>query len=338
MKSREVFLRALARKTVPRPATGSATSVVTVDLMDEVGIAFPEAHLDPARMSGLAAAGHELLGFDNVMPIFGVWHESEALGCRVEWGEKGRMPDCREHLHEDLSEPIVIPSDLLERPGCAVPLEALRLLRRRFGDEVAVLGKVFGPWTLAYHLFGVENFLAATLLEPLAVRRVLRTLTEVTVLFGEAQADAGADALCLGDHCTRDLCAPTAYRDFLAGLHRELHGRLRLPLVLHICGDTADRIAYVAGTGIECFHFDSKVTAARARELAGPGLSLMGGSSNFSIVREGSPEAIEADVREKVAAGIDIIGPECAVPLDAPWRNLRLIAEAAKASAPGGRP
>ena len=46
MTPREVFLRRLARQPAHRPAVGSATSVVTADLMDEVGVQFPRAHVD----------------------------------------------------------------------------------------------------------------------------------------------------------------------------------------------------------------------------------------------------------------------------------------------------
>jgi len=192
------------------------------------------------------------------------------------------------------------------------------------------LGKVFGPWTLGYYVFGVEPFLMATLLEPNAVKRAMRKLIEVTVAFANAQIDAGADALTLADHCTRDLCSPDAYRDFLQELHHELHERIPCPIVLHICGNTADRLGYLRETGLECFHFDSKVPAAQARTLAGKKLSLMGGTSNFTVVRNGTTASISQDVQEKLAAGIDIIGPECAVPLDAPWINLRTLTEEAK--------
>ena len=34
---------------------------------------------------------------------------------------------------------------------------------------------------------------------------------------------------------------------------------------------------------------------------------------------------------EKKRHGIEIIGPECAVPLDAPWRNLKMLTEEVKA-------
>jgi len=325
MSPREIFLRSIRRDRVPRPATGTVTSVVTMDLMEQVGVYFPDAHLDAELMARLAAAGHEVLGFDNVMPLFSVWHESSALGCEVDWGARDRMPACRRPLYR-IGDPIRIPPDLLQRPGCRAPLDALRILDRRLGDHVAVVGKVFGPWTLGYHLFGVEEFLIATVTAPDKVKLAIDRLKEVSVAFGNAQAEAGAVALCLGDHATRDLCSPEAYRTFLRDVHRELAERISVPLVLHICGDTADRIPMIAETGIPCFHFDSKVPATAARRLAGERLALMGGTSNIEIIQHGTPETIAADVREKIRAGIDVIGPECAVPLDAPSRNMSVLA------------
>jgi len=329
MQPREIFLRALQKKETERPATGCVTSIATVDLMEEVGVFFPEAHLDPEKMAELAAAGHEVLGFDAVMPLFGVWHESAALGCPVNWGEVDRMPDCSAHLYK-IDDEIRIPPDLLEHPGCAVPLEAIRLLRKRFGDRVAVVGKAFGPWTLGYHIFGVEEFLINTILRPDAVERAMEQLEEVTVRFGMAQLEAGADTLCLADHATRDLCSPDAYRDFLLGTHRKFAERFPCPLVLHICGDTSDRIPYIRETGLSCFHFDSKVPTATARELAGERLALMGGTDNIAVIRNGDEESVRRDVEAKKRWGIEVIGPECAVPLDAPWANMKTLADAVK--------
>ena len=314
---------------MPRLAAGSATSIATIDLMHKVGAFFPEAHINPETMARLAMAGHTELGFDNVMPLFGVWHESAAMGCPVEWGQIDRMPDCRSHLCK-VGDEIRIPEDLLTQPGCRVPLEAIRLLRKRLGDEVAIVGKVFGPWTLGYHVFGVEEFLINTLLAPDQIKRAMATLKEVTVAFGLAQIEAGADALCLADHATRDLCSPGAYREFLMEVHTEMVERLGCPLVLHICGDTSDRIGHIRQTGLACFHFDSKVQAGMARDLAGPRMALMGGTSNLETIRKGTQEAIRQDVREKIAVGIDVIGPECAVPLDAPYRNMRILVDEVK--------
>ena len=372
LKPREIFLTALRRGQVPRPATGSATSIVTADLMAKVGVHFPEAHLDARKMSQLAAAGYTELGFDNVMPLFSTWHDAAALGCKVDWGDDHRMPDSRERLYR-VGDDIRIPRGFLRKPSCKVALDTLRMLKEEHGAEVAIVGKVFGPWTLGYHLFGVEEFLINTLDNPSAVRKAMSVLKEATVMFGKAQIEAGADALCLADHATRDLCSPAAYRDFLFEIHQEINARLGCPVILHICGDTSDRIGYIRETGIACFHFDSKTGAPRraqraqrtangsngedgddsgitasatttageplptdaaslARQLAGDRLALMGGTSNLLIIKDGTEEAIRNDVREKIAAGTDIIGPECAVPLNAPWRNMKILtAEARRA-------
>ena len=329
MKPRDIFLSALQRLPTPRPATGSATSVVTTDLMRKVGVSFPEAHLEARAMADLAKAAVTELGFDNVMPLFSVWHESEALGCEVDWSPSDRMPDSRGRIYA-IHDTIRVPKDLLKKRGCRVPLKALAMLKKDIGADFAVVGKVFGPWTLGYHLFGVDEFLINTLLEPDAVRRAMDALKEVTVRFAKAQIDAGADALCYADHATRDLCSPDAYRDFLIDLHAEMVERIPCPLILHICGDTSDRIQYIRRTNMPCFHFDSKVPAKTARTLAGTKLSLMGGTSNFSVIRSGTDEDVRRDVAEKAACRIDIIGPECAVPLDAPWRNMKTLTDEVK--------
>ena len=329
MQPRDIFLAKLARKPAPRVGIGSATSIVTTDLMGEVKVTFPAAHLDAEHMARLAAAGHTVLGFDNVMPLFSVWHESAALGCPVDWGNKSQWPDGKA-IYASLDDAIRIPTDLLQQPSCAVPLKALELLQHTLQGRAAVVGKVFGPWTLGYHLFGVEEFLMATLLNPDAVKRAMRKLIEVTVAFANAQIDCGADAITLGDHCTRDLCAPDTYRDFLLEIHQELQARIRGPVILHICGNTGDRLQYIRKTKLACFHFDSKVPAAEARELAGNELVLMGGTSNLDIVRNGTRETIANDIAEKLRVGIDILGPECAVPLDAPCANLKAFVEIAR--------
>lgn len=329
MKPRDIFLAKIKRGAAPRASTGSATSIVTSDLMDKVGVGFPEAHLDPEKMAALAAAGYTELGFDNVMPLFGVWHEAAAMGCTMDWGDRNHMPDGHA-IYSSVDESFRVPKDFLKHPACAVPLKALQLLKKRVGDDVAVVGKFFGPWTLAYHIFGVEEFLMSTLTEPDVIKRILRELIQVSLAFAQAQLDSGADALTLADHCTRDLCSPDAYRDFLFEIHHELHESIHCPLMLHICGDTSDRLRYIRETGIDCFHFDSKIGVANARVLAGETLALMGGTSNIHIVRKGTPESIANDVAEKLRMGIDVVGPECAVPLDAPYENLKMLAAATK--------
>lgn len=322
---RDAFIAALRRGNASgAPVFGTGTSIACRDLMRLTDAWFPAAHTDAETMAALAIAAHTILGFEAVMPLFSVCHEAAALGCSVNWGGPDAMPESGPPVF-GAPEDIRIPVDFTERPGCAVPLRAIALLKRRLGGDAAVCGKVFGAWTLAYHCFGIENFLMLTLDDPDAARRILDRLTEATLRFARAQIEAGADCLLLGDHATRDLCGPAMYTEFLEPLHARLAAEIECPLILHICGNTADRIAAIARTGLACFHYDTTTgPPAEARRAAGDRLALMGGISNFRLLRE-SPEIIARDTAEARDAGIDIIGPECAVPLATPLANLLAI-------------
>lgn len=331
--SRQLFLDALARRNPSgQPALGSGTSVVCQDLMRRTGVSFPEAHQDAEKMAALAITAHTVLGFDAVMPLFSVCHEAAAMGCNVNWGGFNAMPESGPPIFQSERD-IRIPSDLLTRPGCATPLKAIGLLKKRLGKDAAVCGKAFGGWTQAYHYFGIENFLIATLDDPAGVHRILDKLAAVTVAFAKAQIEAGADCILLADHATRDLCSPQAYEEFLLPRHAWLAQQIQAPTILHICGHTVDRIGMIARTGLDCFHWDTKSGSPREiRQLAGKRLALMGGVSNHKLLTS-TPEQIASDAAEAARAGMEIVGPECAVPLATPLANLQAIASIRKHSA-----
>ncbi len=324
------FLAALfGGRRADRPPVGNPTSIVTLELMEKTGVFFPQAHLDPGQMAELAAAGHEILGFDTIMPEFSVQQEAAALGCEMDWGGPSMMPDAKTHPFQRV-EDLKIPENILEKPSMKVVLEALHILRRKYGDEVAIIGKVMGPWTLSYHMAGTENFLLWSAIDPDKVRRFLDALKEVTVLFARAQFQAGADVVVLADHATGDLVSPKTYEHFLLPVHQELVQRIGGPLILHICGNCADRLRLFVEAGFDGYHFEWQVDAREAVKVVNRGMTLVGNVNNPTVLLRGSPGDVRRQVRYSVAAGVDIIGPECAVPLQTPIRNLKAIVDAAQ--------
>ncbi len=322
------FMNALTRGTRQGravPAAGPVTSIVSLELMHHLGVYFPDAHRNVDAMTALAEAGRTIYGYDVVMPLFSVCHDAEALGCTVDWGDRTSMPRTTRPIWDSDAD-IRIPADFLLREAARVPLEAIARLKRRLGADAAVCGKVFGPWTLGYHTFGIERWLIGTLDAPDMIRRAIGKMKAATIAFALAQLDAGADCIMIADHATRDLCSPTAYREFLKDLHSEFAAAISCPCILHICGDTSDRIGMIAETRLACFHWDTKLgSARRARQLAGERLALMGGINNPDVLRRGTVEQIERACQEAYEGGTDIVAPECAVALDTPMRNLEAI-------------
>ena len=331
MNSRQRVLAALRREPVDRTPVCNPTSVATVELMDLVDATFPEANRDPALMARLAATSYTELGFDSIMPVFSIIQESSALGCKIQWEQKDNWPTVKmsEPIYQG-PEDIDIPPDLLTHQDTRCVLEAIELLKGEFGDEVAIIGKTMGPWSLAYHCFGVETFLLMSLDDPDKTRRCLDALKEVTVQFGLAQLEAGADVLTLPDHATGDLVSGEYYERYLRDLHIEFAERLPIPLILHICGRTVDRMEYIAQTGMAAFHFDSKNEPAESTAVMQDRISLVGNINNPETLFFKGPEQVRREVYQNLEAGVQLVGPECAIPLQTSIENLKEIPRAVR--------
>ena len=312
-----------------RISVSNPTSIACVELMNKVGVHFPEAHTDAGQMAELAAGGYEILGFDTVMPEFSVQQEAAALDCEVNWGSDTMMPEILTHPVKDVSD-VVIPENLLEKPSMRVILDAISLLRHEYGDRVAIIGKVMGPWTICYHLVGVEDFLIMTVLEPDKVKSLLEAYIPVTVAFANAQLRAGADVVTLPDHATGNMVSPKTYAQFLVPMHRKMLPQIGGPTILHVCGKCLDRIPLIITEGYDAYHFEWVNDPKKAVEAARGEISLVGGINTFDCLLRGTPDDVHKQARYNIEAGVDSIGPECAISLETPIANLKAIVSAAE--------
>lgn len=333
MSPKRRFLTAMLGGKPDRTPVGNVVSVVTSGLMQQADAWFPDVHLEAERMARLAAAGYTHLGYDTVMPVFSVVQEAAALGCQIDWGGPEMMPGARTHPFAQ-SDGFHLPSDWMEASSIQVVLAALRLLRQQLGHRVVIVGKVMGPWSLSYQLMGIEEFLVSTLQDPGRARRSLDVLKSVTIEFAKAQMQAGADIICLADHATGGMVSPLAYRDFLLPLHQEITGEIGCPTVLHCCGNTTDRLNYFAQAGFDCYHFESQVRLEDALAAAAGKMTLMGNINNPRLLLTGAPGEVAQACREVILSGVQILAPECAVPLTTPLENLKKLVEVAEHESP----
>jgi [methyl-Co(III) methanol-specific corrinoid protein]:coenzyme M methyltransferase len=311
-----------------RPPAGNVTSVVCHDLMDAAGVSFPQAHLDANAMAELALAGHEIIGFDTVMPEYSVSQEAAALGCDIDWGSRDRMPDNRNFPYADFSD-VIVPENILEKPSMRVVLDAISCLRRHVGGRVAIIGKVMGPWTLSYHMAGTQNFLLQVGLEEKEkVAKMIRQLMPVSIAFAKAQFQAGADIVVVADHATGNLVGSYHYKEYLLPIHQEMTAAIEGPLILHVCGNCMDRIELFADAGFDGYNFEWQVDAKIAVKKVGHRMCMVGNVNNPQVLFQGTPEDVRKQVRYAIEAGVDIITPECAMPLATPIENLKALVAA----------
>ena len=339
MTPRRRFISALYGGRVDKVPAMTLSSVMTLESMEIADAYFPDAHLDAEKMARLAATAHEDLGLDTVMPVFHSQLEADALDADTWWGEVDNWPATKGHVLDD-PEDFKIPADYLERRSFTAVLGAIRLLRKRYPD-VGIVGKVYGPWSVGFHLVGIENWLMGTITEPDKIRRYLEVLLPASMMSAHAQFEAGADAVMWADHANRELCSPDTYRDFLLEMHQQVTAEMGGPSILHCCGETTDRIDYFAEAGWDCFHFESQVDPYTAKEIVGDRMSLMGNINNPTTLFSGTYQDTYDACMYVLESGVQGVAPEGSVPLGTKMAILAALADSARdysnAHRPGGR-
>ena len=323
---RQRVLNAFNGKEVDVAPVIPANSIITRGLQDKIGYFFPDAHHNAEVMTELALANHTVCGMDAVFPIFGAGtQEAGALGCTIDWGDPDNLPAILDFIWED-PEDIVVPDDYLERLEIKTTLDSIRMLREELGDRVAIIGKTHGPWTLAYHLFGIQNFLMDTFRDPPKVHAILAGLKELQLTYAKAQIEAGIDVLQISNHITADLVRPDAYTTYLLKVDREIADEISVPIMLHCCGYTLDRVELFNKSGWAGYNFESANDAKEMRAKAT--MCLVGNINNPLSILEGTPEDVEREAFYALNAGVDILAPECAAPVNGKLANITAVREA----------
>ena len=87
---------------------------------------------------------------------------------------------------------------------------------------------------------------------------------------------------------------------------------------------------YISQTGMACFHFDSKNDPQEAMAAVDGGIALAGNINNPETLYARGPEEVRQEVYRCLEAGVQMIAPECAVPLATKIENLIAIPQAVK--------
>ncbi len=320
MTSRERFLAALHGEPVDRPPTAHVSALTTLELQEQIGCRMPDAHKDPAQLARLCYANHDALGFDAVTFIINFFNEPAALGAEMDWGAPDVLPMYASHPWAE-PEDATAPDDILDRPPVSTYLEALRIAKRDYGGRVAVLGKVMGPFSMTQVMHGVDKTMMATVMEPDKIKHFLDVSVGVLVKCANAQFEAGADALAIGEGgAGANMMSPAMYRDLLLPVHKRLLAQIDGPTIMHMCGDITARLDALAEIGLTCFNFDWEIDPKTMKAAAAGKFTIMG-NVNTTDLMQAAPEEIERQVHACVDAGVDIISPGCAVSPKCPNAN-----------------
>lgn len=331
MNAKQRVMSVINHEKPDRMPCFGANSTVTYEQMEKVQAFWPEGHEKAEAMAKQAMAAYTVLGFDAVRVPFCQTFEAEALGCKIKPGGTEGIPGIAHPPPYKLDDTPTFPDDFLSRGRIPELLKAVRILKKELGDEVAIVGGIIGPFTIAGSLVDTVPLLKATFKAPDKIRPFLEVGMKAGAALGKALVDAGADIISCEDMtASPDLIAPKTYREFEMEYQRRQFEGISVPRILHICGNVDAIVEYMGKTGAEILSLEPKANVQLAREKCGPRIIMMGGVDTATTLFMKDAETVRMGCEESIAKGIQILAPGCAVAPGTPLENLFAMVEVAK--------
>ena len=88
-----------------------------------------------------------------------------------------------------------------------------------------------------------------------------------------------------------------------------------------------DRVDDFCQAGFAGYHFESANPAEEMVAITAGRMKLTGNVNNPVTLLTCGPDEVRAEAQRAIDAGVDIISPECAVPLQTPIANLKAIVQ-----------
>ncbi|MFH1950397.1 MAG: uroporphyrinogen decarboxylase family protein [Pseudomonadota bacterium] len=276
-------------------------------------------------------------GYDVVTDIMGIHAESEAMGAVVKFGE---------NYPPTISDPVInnyeedLPKLRLPDPHrdgrLPLLLECVRRLKELCGGEIPVMGYVQCPFRHAAMLRGAENLMRDTYKNKENARKLLEIATNSQIIWGTAIAQAGADIVFFSDPTSSgDVVSSKTYKDWGLPYTQRVASAIKrtgVKVLMHVCGDTSDRLEILASAGVDGLSLDAKVDFAFARETLGPDYLLMGNVEPTNPITMGKPETVyeysQKAIEQAGKQGHFLLSGGCLIPAEAPVENVEAMVRA----------
>jgi len=307
----------------------------------EAGVSMREYRESPETIAQCFIQAVETYEYDGVLVDVDTATLAGALGVPVDFPEDAPAR-CERGLLASLEGVSDLPPvDVSGYRGVEVWLEAVRILRKHFGDEVFIRGNCDqAPFSLASLMRSPPEWLMDLMDEENheAARRLLEYCTEATRQFIELMAATGAHMVSNGDSpAGPDLSSPALYRKFALPYEQrivEFAHRLGLPYMLHICGKTNLILRDMVATGADALELDYKTDMRLAHDILKDRTTFVGNIDPNAVLALGTPRLVEEKTRELVETFSDtprfILNAGCAIPATTPPENLRAMIRAAR--------
>ena len=331
--SRQPLLDLLDHKKPSRPPVMPITMMFAADF---VGIPYGQYALDYRKMAEAQVRTAEHFGFDFASGISDPGREAADCGAQVHFFDD--QPPAIDESNALLKDKATLASlkqpDPLGGGRMHDRIKGVALMKEMSGNDLIIEGWVEGPCAESADLRGINTLMMDFFDDEEFVRDLFAFTTDMAVSFAKAQIDAGADLIGVGD-AAASLIGPDLYEEFVLPEEKRLCAAIHqagAAARLHICGNITNSLEHVKQAGFDIIDLDYMVNVATARKILGEESILLGNIDPVSVVRNQTPEEVEAALTLcRAAAGERyIVGAGCEIPRDTPHENVRALSRFAE--------
>lgn len=155
MDSKKLFPALFNRQELPRPLYLPLACSLAARLRQ---ISLPEMFASPTHYANALRDAYRLFGFDALVTSFDPTLEAEALGCPIQWESGDRLPRVGSHPLAEGRGLADLEQQWEAKGRLPIVLEVTKRLVMLLSKEVAIVGAMTGPFTLAGQLRGDPFF------------------------------------------------------------------------------------------------------------------------------------------------------------------------------------
>lgn len=330
---RERVLKFLRGEKVDRPPIFSGMGNVVVPVLEKYNINFAKAHRDPELMAKAAAGMYREFGYECAVVPFDLGVEAEALGSKMNYYDEVEgllYPTVKEKVIKTADD-VQIPDDVSNAARIPVVAEAIRILRKEIGTEVAIGTYILGPFTLAGQVRELDELFEESFLEPEKTSKLLEKLSEFIIKVFKVYEDAGADYFTLREMGgTSDVMSPKSFKSLIKPHLIRILAETPHPNILHICGDTNAIIEDMGECGADAISVDQKNDLVESRKKLGKDTIILGNFDPVKVLMQGQSGDVCPVVKGCLAAGADAVWPGCDLWPEVPRTNMEAFVSCQK--------
>ena len=295
----------------------------TIEFMEKTRSFWPDAHRDPELMAKLAMAPVKYSCFNVYVVPFGITYEAEAFGAYVKYGSKTAPPTVIKPV-DDVSK-IKIPNDPLTSP-LDIVAKATKIIKENDNTR-PVIESMSGPFTAIAQALGIPKTIRYLMSNDDELNTILDEATKFLVELYNSLIEFGGDIIVILEPVS-SLIGPKRFEKLSKPYIKKLINKVKVPVILHICGNATPLLENVLQISPNAFSFDHNTNLKEAVNILKGKVLLVGNIDPVNVLWRGTKEEIYEKTKKALEEGIDIPAPGCGLAIETPIRNLDIFCKA----------